>query len=143
MNRVDKELEDFMKAAEKDCHKYIGGHIKWCPETGVWTKHHWLLGWVQVFLNGGRVRDPKNLFADCRKHGIRDPRQIIQDKLNVEFFICKQNLEYLVKHGPRMCRDFLNELIHIAKRKGDQARATKIATILQHKKVQKYWCDIN
>jgi hypothetical protein len=127
-----------MKATEKDCHKYIGGHIKWCPETGVWTKRCWLLGQVQVFLNG-RTRDPQNLFADCCKHGITDPQEITQDDLNIEFFICKQNLEYLVKHGPRMCREFLNKLIHNAKRKGNQARVTKIVTILQHEKVWKYW----
>ncbi len=130
-----------MKTAEKDCHKYIKGHIEWCPETGVWMKRCWLLRQVQVFLNS-RTRDPQNLFADCCKHGIMDPWQITQDELNVEFFICKQNLEYLVKHGPRMCREFLNKLIHNAKRKGDQARATKIATILQHKKLRKYWHHI-
>jgi hypothetical protein len=51
LSKVDKELKDFMTATEKDCHKYLGGHIEWCPETGVWTKHRWLLGQVQVFLN--------------------------------------------------------------------------------------------
>jgi hypothetical protein len=79
INKVDKEIEEFMKATKKDCHKYIGGHIKWCPETGIWMKRHWLLGQVQVFLNGW-TRDPRNLFTDCRKHGLTDPRQITQDK---------------------------------------------------------------
>ncbi len=60
MNKVDKELKDFMKFAKKGCHKYIGGYIEWCPETGVWMKRCWLLGQVQVFLNG-RTRDPRNL----------------------------------------------------------------------------------
>jgi hypothetical protein len=34
--------------------------------------------------------------------------------------------------------EFLNKLIHNAKMKGDQAHATKIATIPQHEKVWKY-----
>jgi hypothetical protein len=100
------------------------------------------LGQVQVFLNGW-TRDPRNLFADCRKHGLTDPRQITQDKLNAKFFICKRKLEYLVKHGPRMRREFLNNLILTAKKKGYQVCATKIVTILQHKKVRKDWCPIN
>jgi hypothetical protein len=43
INKIDKELKEFMKASNKDYHKYIGGHIKWCPETGVWMKLCWLL----------------------------------------------------------------------------------------------------
>jgi hypothetical protein len=68
INKVDKELKDFMKAAKKDCHKYIGGHIEWCPKTGVWMKRHWLLGQVQVFLNGW-TRDPRNLLLTAASMG--------------------------------------------------------------------------
>jgi hypothetical protein len=142
INKANKELEEFMKVTKKDCHKYIGGHIEWCPVTGVWMKHCWLLGQVQVFLNG-QTRDPRNLFNECPKHGLRDPQQITQDKLNAEFFICKRKLEYLVKHGPRMRRKFLNNLILTAKKKGDQVCATKIATILQLEKARKGWRRIN
>jgi hypothetical protein len=52
INKIDKELEEFMKAFEKECHKYVGGRIEWCLETGVWMKRCWLLGQVQDFLNG-------------------------------------------------------------------------------------------
>jgi hypothetical protein len=91
---------------------------------------------IQVFLNGW-TRDPRNLFAACCKQGLMDPQQITQDELNAEFFICKCKLEYLVKHCPRMCREFLNNLILAAKKKGDQVYATKIAMILQHEKACK------
>jgi hypothetical protein len=63
INKVDKELEDFMKAAKKDCHKYIGGHIKWCPETGVWMKNCWLLGATNARRPGREQRG--NLRGGC------------------------------------------------------------------------------
>jgi hypothetical protein len=88
-------------------------------------------------------KKPQNLFVDCRKHGLTDPQEIIQDKLNVEFLICKRKLDYLVIHGPRMCKEFLHKLILTAKRRGDQACATKIAMIIQRKKVREDWRRIN
>jgi hypothetical protein len=42
-----------------------------------------------------------------------------------------------------MRREFFNNLILTAKKKGDQVRAMKIVTILQCKKVRKDWRRIN
>jgi hypothetical protein len=72
INKIDKELKEFMKASKRECHKYVEGRIEWCPETGAWMKRCWLLGRVQVFLNRW-TRDPRNLFVDCLKHGLTDP----------------------------------------------------------------------
>jgi hypothetical protein len=36
MNRIDLELEQFMKSSEQNCHKYKMRHIKWSPYAGVW-----------------------------------------------------------------------------------------------------------
>jgi hypothetical protein len=77
-----------MKAAEKGCHKYLGGWVEWSPEAGLWLKRRWLLARVQVFLNGN-TRDTQNLYAACHWHRIKDPRHITQDELNTKFFICK------------------------------------------------------
>ncbi len=38
INKIDQELEEFMKAVEKDCHKYLGGRVEWSPKAGVWLK---------------------------------------------------------------------------------------------------------
>ncbi len=39
MNRVDLELEQFMKSAEADSHKYKRNNIEWSPYASVWI--HW------------------------------------------------------------------------------------------------------
>jgi hypothetical protein len=36
INKVDIKLEQFMKALEKDCHKYKRNDIEWPPYSGVW-----------------------------------------------------------------------------------------------------------
>ncbi len=36
MNKIDSELEQFMKSAEHKCHKYKRTQIEWSPYAGVW-----------------------------------------------------------------------------------------------------------
>ncbi len=52
MNRVDLELDQFMKSAEKDSHKYKRNNIEWSPYVGVWIHQWWMLAWVQTYLSG-------------------------------------------------------------------------------------------
>jgi hypothetical protein len=58
MNRVDLELEQFMKLAEADSHKYKRNNIKWSPYASVWIHQQWLLAWVQTFLLGKTMMAP-------------------------------------------------------------------------------------
>jgi hypothetical protein len=91
---VDLELKHFMKSAEKDSHKYKRNNIKLSPYVGVWIPRRWLLAPVQSYL-AGRTWDPHNLCCECRYRGVKDPRQITLDKLKMEFFIWKHNIELL------------------------------------------------
>jgi hypothetical protein len=38
MNRIDLELEQYMKSSEQNCHKYKRMHIEWSPYAGVWLR---------------------------------------------------------------------------------------------------------
>ncbi len=77
---------------------------------GVWWKRGWLLKGVQQFLDdcalhpgggsGGSDNHFSNLFRACRKWGISNPQVITQEELTDEFFICKQNIDHLIKNGP-------------------------------------------
>ena len=51
-----------------------------------------MLGRVDNFLKG-KVPDPRNLYRDCKKHGISDPRKMIRDELDTEVAICTKELE--------------------------------------------------
>ncbi len=86
MNKVDEELEQFMKSSEHKCHKYKRMDIEWSPLAGVWIHQQWLLYCVQNYL-AGKTRDPRNLIKACRKRGVRDPHHITQDELQTEFCV--------------------------------------------------------
>jgi hypothetical protein len=60
MNKFDLELEQFMKAAEKDCCKYKQTDIAWSWYSGVWLHQQWLLACIQRYLSG-KTGDPRNL----------------------------------------------------------------------------------
>jgi hypothetical protein len=127
-----------MKASEQGCHKHIRNNIEWSPYSGVWLHWQWLLARIQQYLQG-KTRDPRNLFWECRKQGVKDPRNITQDKLKTEFSVCRHNLDLLSKNGPHYQRKFLKSLVSMAKRKGDKARAAKILGILHKEASQKCW----
>ncbi len=60
MNKVDMELEQFMKSAEMDSHGYKRSNIEWLPYSSMWIHQWWLLKWVQTLLSS-KTHDPCNL----------------------------------------------------------------------------------
>jgi hypothetical protein len=97
MDRVDLELEQFMKLAEADSHKYKCNNIELPLYASVWFHLQWLLARVPTFLLG-KTTDTRNLFRNCRQRGIKDSRQIMANKLKAEFLVCKHNIELLKRH---------------------------------------------
>jgi hypothetical protein len=66
MNKVNLELEQFMKSSKQTCHKFKRDNIEWSPQAGVWIKRSWLLVHIQNYL-AGKTREPRNLFKECKK----------------------------------------------------------------------------
>jgi hypothetical protein len=61
----------------------------------------------------------------------------------MEFFVCKQNLDHLAKHGPLYCRQFLKQLVSSAKLSGDHTRVEKITCLLHNEASKKRWQWVN
>ena len=72
-----------------------------------------------------------------------DPRSITPEELRQEFFVCKQNLDHLAKHGPHYRRQFLTQLVLSAKQRGDNLRASKTTGLLQREASSKRWKRVN
>jgi hypothetical protein len=66
-----------------------------------------------------------------------------QDELNVEFFVCKESLDHLAKHGPYYCHQFLKCRVASAKAAGSPCRAAKITGILHKEAIRKQWLQVN
>jgi hypothetical protein len=70
---------------------------------------------------------------------VTDSRTITQEELCMEFFVCKQNLDHLAKHGPHYRRQFLKQLVTLAKLSGDHTHAAKITGLLHKEASRKRW----
>jgi hypothetical protein len=93
MNKVDLELEHFMKSVESDCHKYKRDNIKWLPYAGVWIHWQWLFAHMKKYLHG-EIGDPHNLIRECHLRGVTNPQQISMDEFRMEYLVCKQILRF-------------------------------------------------
>jgi hypothetical protein len=133
MTRVDLELDQFMKSAEKDSHKYKRNNNECFPYVGVWVHQRWLLAWVQTYL-AGKTWDPHNLFHECWNCGMKNPRQITSDELKTEFFVCKHNIKLLQASSPYLQLKFFKSLVTKAKTRGD-----KVTGIIQTEASRKRW----
>jgi len=92
MNKWDNEFEDYMRSTKNQCNSFKDDRIEWSPKVGVWLTMRWMLGRVNQFLKG-KVPDPQNLYRDCKKNGISDPRRMTRDKLHAEVASCTKELE--------------------------------------------------
>ncbi len=68
----------------------------------------------------GKTRDPWNFICKCHRRSIKSPLQITMDKLKTEFFVCKRNIELLMKNSPFFQLKFLKDLVKSAKERGDK-----------------------
>jgi hypothetical protein len=136
MDRVDLELEQFMRSSEIECHKYKRNNIEWSPEVGVWIHRRWLLVRVRTFLEV-KTRDPRNLFQKCSRRGVKDPRQLTFDKLKAEFLVCLHNIKFLEQNSPNLRRKFLTTLVSNATLQGDTVGASRVTGIIHREASQK------
>jgi hypothetical protein len=91
MNKVDLELEEFMKSSKKGCHKLKRDIIEWSPYAKVWIHWRWLLKRVEWYLEG-KTRDPQNLIHDCHCRGIKTLCKYQWINSRPSFFVCKRNI---------------------------------------------------
>ena len=138
MNKWDDELTDYMRSAESKCNKFHMGHIDYSPEANAWLRRRWLLGRVARYLDG-KVPDPQNLFRDCDKHGVGDPRQMTREVLNAELIICHAKIEDLKLKAPEMRRKHLKGRLKLAQERGDEEAAAAILKILHKEASRKRW----
>jgi hypothetical protein len=136
------ELEQFMKLAEMDSHKYKHSKIEWSPYSSMWIHRRRLLKQVQAFFSGD-TRDPRNLFRECSTQGVKDPCLIIRDELKTDFFVCKHNIKILKKNSPFFRLKFLKGLVKTAKHRGDVFCISKITGIIEKEASRNLWRRIN
>ena len=143
MNALDAEFMQLMLHSENEVSKFMMGHIEWSPTIGIWLSRRWLLKRVQQWMQGTGTPDPRNMFRDCYRMNIPDPRQVSYDTICIHIALTNAEISRLAKDAPALRREHLLSLIEDAEEKSDTVRAKAILEILRREAQKKKWRKIN
>ena len=140
MNKWDKELKEFMIAAENKCRTFKQGHMEWSPTIRMWLARRWVLARVQKF----RARKKawcmcrvKNLQRACRRQGLKMPHNITDAELDLHVKICRQTLTSLSEQAPYLRQCHLIRRRKKALADGDEDRAKDILEIIKRERMKR------
>jgi hypothetical protein len=143
MNAWDDKFKEYMLHSENLCNKYMMGHIEWSPAIGVWLNRRWLLDQVHLWMLGTGSPDPQNMFQECFRLHITDPRTSTLVAICAQIMITDQEIKRLLKDAPALRRQHLLNLIQDATKQDDMIRAKAILEILKREEQKKSWRQIN
>ena len=85
----------------------------------------------------GKIPDPRNLYRDCERKGMMDPRRMTRDDLGAEMIICDQKLEELKLTAPGLRVEHLKARIEAAEKRGNLEAAEAIEKMLKREALRK------
>jgi hypothetical protein len=129
LNQLNQEGEQYMKHAEKKCHRIKSRRIPFSPEASLWIRQ------CQVYCSllrwhAGKIRNRGNLKHTSRRCQIEAPFFLSVEELKLQLKICKQKCNYFRKHGKRHCQQHLNQCLEAAKDRADYEAEWKILAII-------------
>ncbi len=143
MNALDTEFMQLMLHSENEVNKFMMGHIEWSPTIGIWLSRRWLLKRVQQWMQGIGTPDPRNMFRECYRMNIPDPRKVSYETICAHIVFTNAEISRLAKDAPALRREHLLGLIENAEEKSDTARVQAILEILRREAQKKKWRKIN
>ncbi len=98
LNKMDKELGQYMRFAEKKCRKFKFGRIPFLPESSLWIRQ------TQVYrsllkYHAGHVQNRGNLNRSARRCNIPDAFLITIQEVYFCLKACQNMCGYFRKHG--------------------------------------------
>ena len=143
ITNLDTEFTEFMLHSENEVSKFMMGHIEWSPKIGIWLSRRWLLKRVQKWMQGAGPPDPRNMFRDCYRMNIPDPRTSTYEAICAQILITNSELARLSKDAPALRQQHLKDLIEEAEGNQEMERAQAITDILRREAQKKTWRKIN
>ncbi len=142
INRIDRELGQYMRHAEKKCRKIKSGRIPFLPEACGWIKR------TQVYrlllkYHEGRIRNRGNLKRSAWRCGIVDAMSILHEEINARLNVCIKQCNHFCKHGMSYRRKHLQRRLTAAREKEDNEAERQILSIIQQEKDKFFWQRIN
>ncbi len=118
-NKIDRELGDYMRHAEKKCQWIKSGRIPFLPKASLWIKQ------TQVYrsllkYHTGKIRNQGNLKQAARCCRIQDMMSISIKEIMARLSTCIDMCDHFRKHGRSYRRRHLQQCLSAAKEKEDE-----------------------
>ena len=136
LNKLDKELGQYMRYVKKKCHKIKSGHIPFLPKASLWIR------WTQVYqsllnYHAGRIKNRGNL-----KQAAQQCHLSIEE-IFLRLKVCVDQCDHFRKNGKYYRRKHLYRRLEIAKEKENEEAERQILLIIQQEKDKSFWRRLN
>ena len=142
ITRLDNELTQYMRHAEKKCRRLKSGRIPFSPEASLWIRR------TQVYrsllrYHAGKIRNRGNLKRSAKRCGIEHALSIPIREIYERLKICTSKCDYFRKNGKSFRRNHLNTRLQEAKDKEDDIAEKQILAIITKERERGKWRRIN
>ncbi len=142
LNKLDKELGQYMHYAEKKCHKMKSGWTPFSTEASLWIR------WTQVYrsllkYHAGRIKNQGNLKQAARRCNIQDAMSLSIEEIYLRLKACVDQCDHLRKQGKYHCCKHLYCRLATTKEKEDKVAEHQILAIIQREMDRSFWQCLN
>ena len=130
LNKLDKELGQYMCYAERKCCKIKSGRIPFSPEASLWIRR------TQVYrsllkYHAGRIKNRGNLKCAAWQCQITDAMPLSMEEIFLHLKACVDQCNHFRKNGKYYRRKHLYRRLETAKEKEDEEAERQIVAIIQ------------
>jgi hypothetical protein len=142
LNKVDKELGQYMRYAERKCRKIKLGRIPFSPEASLWIRR------MQVYrsllkYHAGRIKNRGNLKRAARRCQITDAMSLPIEEIFLRLKACVDQCDHFRRNGKYYRRKHLYHRLETAKEREDEEAERQILAIIQQEKDKSFWRRLN
>jgi hypothetical protein len=142
LNKVDKELGEYMRYAERKCRKIKSGRIPFSPEASLWIRR------TQVYrsllkYHAGRIKNRGNLKRAARRCQITDAMSLPIEEIFLRLKACVDQCDHFRRNGKYYRRKHLYHRLETAKEREDEEAERQILAIIQQEKDKSFWRRLN
>ena len=142
LNKLDEELRQYMRYAEKKCCRIKSGHIPFSLEASLWIRR------TQVYrsllkYHAGQIKNRGNLKRAARQCQIMDAMSLPIEGNFLRLKVCVDQCDHFRKNDKYYQHKHLYRRLEIAKERENEEAERQILSIIQQEKDKSFWCRLN
>ena len=138
LDKLDEEMKQFRKRAEKKCRKLKSGRIPFSPEASIWIRRKQVYESLLRYKLG-KIRNRSNLRRSAQRCGIDSPLKLSWNEIQERIRICEEKCDYYLKHGHSYRRKHLQRRLSAARAKNNREAEKRILEIIQRERERAMW----